>query len=77
MKENKFFVVFKKSMQKHIFKTSNICLYIYIKKKHSKYVRVLAVCNTQEKKLFFLSKTQASQLNTKIAIKVNQSSHIF
>ena len=35
------FVVFKKSMRKHIFKTSNIFLY---KKKHSKHVRVLVVC---------------------------------
>jgi len=39
------FVVFKKSMRKHIFKTSNI---FYIKKERSKHFRVLAVCNTQE-----------------------------
>jgi len=30
MQENNFFVVFKKSMRKHIFKTSNI--FVYIKK---------------------------------------------
>jgi len=27
MQENKFFVVFKKSMRKHNFKTSNICFF--------------------------------------------------
>jgi hypothetical protein len=60
------FVVFKKSMRKHIFETSNIFLYI---KKRSKHVRVLAVCNTQKYFYIFLSKTQASQL---IAIKDNK-----
>jgi hypothetical protein len=39
------FVVFKKSMRKHIFETSNI---FCIKKMCSKHDRVLAVCNTQE-----------------------------
>jgi hypothetical protein len=40
-----FFVVFKKSMQKHIFETSNnFC----IKRERSNHVRVLTVCNTQE-----------------------------
>jgi len=43
MQENNlFFVVFKKSMWKHIFETSNICFFNI--KKQSKYVRVLAVC---------------------------------
>jgi len=36
--------MFKKSMRKHIFKTSNI----FLKKERSKHVRVLAVYNTQE-----------------------------
>jgi len=48
MQENKFFVVFKKSMRKHIFETSNVFFVYIYKKKHSKHVRVLAVCNTQE-----------------------------
>jgi len=47
-----FFIVFKKSMRKHIFKTSNICFFIY-KKGNSEYVKVLAVCNKQEN-IFFL-----------------------
>jgi hypothetical protein len=56
-------------MQKHIFKTSNICFFIY-KKRRSKHVRVLAVCNTQKKHfLYFLSKTHTSHL---IIIKVNK-----
>jgi hypothetical protein len=46
------FVVFKKSMRKHIFETSNICLYIYIYIKCSKHLRVLVVCNTQKKTFF-------------------------
>jgi hypothetical protein len=32
MQENNFFVVFKKSMQKHVFETLNICF--FYKKKH-------------------------------------------
>jgi len=43
------FVVFKKSIRKHIFKTSNIFLY---KKECSKHVRVLVVCM---KTFFFIS----------------------
>ena len=39
------FVVFKKSMRKHIFETSNI---FCIKKKRSKHVRVLVVFHIQE-----------------------------
>ena len=62
MQENNF-VVFKKSMRKYIFKTSNI-FFIYIKKECSKHVRVLAVCNTQEN-IFFKT--------TSIRIKFNQS----
>jgi len=62
-------------MRKHIFETSNIFC-IYIKKERSKHVRVLAICNTQEN-IFLKKKPQASQLNTRIAIKGNQSSHIF
>jgi len=53
MQENKIiFFVFKKSMEKHIFKTSNI--FLYIKKEHSKHVRVLAVCNEQENKFIYI-----------------------
>ena len=40
MHENNFFVVFKKSMRKYIFETSNI----FFITKSSKHVRVLAVC---------------------------------
>jgi hypothetical protein len=47
--------MFKKSMRKYIFKTSNI---FCIKKKRSKHVRVLAVYSTQENifYIYFLSK---------------------
>jgi len=69
MQKNNFFFVFKKSMIKHIFLKSRIFIFSE-KKECSKYVRVLAVCNTQKYFLyFFLSKTQASQL---IAIKDNK-----
>ena len=40
-------------MQKHTFEASNI--YFFIKKEHSKHVRVLAVCNTQENIFFFVN----------------------
>jgi hypothetical protein len=43
------FVVFKKSMRKHIFETSNIC---FLDKRHKKNVRVLAVC--RKTKHFFI-----------------------
>jgi hypothetical protein len=56
--QEKQFLVFKKSMRKHIFETSNVFLYKKIQKKN---VRVLALCNTQEN--IFLKK------NTSIAIK--------
>jgi hypothetical protein len=46
------FVVFKKSMRKHIFKASNIC-FLYIKK-HKNNVRVLAVCRKTKHFLFFI-----------------------
>jgi hypothetical protein len=45
--QEKQFLVFKKSMRKHIFETSNV-FFLYIKKERSKHVKVLAVCNTQE-----------------------------
>jgi len=58
--------MFKKSMQKHIFQNFKYLFFIYIKKKHSKHVRVLAVCNTQKQVLYFsLSK------NTNITINHN------
>jgi hypothetical protein len=48
------FVVFKKSMRKHIFETSNICF--LDKKKRKNNVRVLAVC-MKTKHFFLLTKT--------------------
>jgi len=72
MQENNF-LVFKKSMRKHIFKTSNI----FVHKKCFKTCKGIGRMQ-HTKKTFFLSKTQATQLNTKekIAIKA-KSRHIY
>ena len=52
-KYKKFFFVFKKSIRKHIFQNFEyFFVYIYIYKECSKHVRVLVVCNTQEKNIF-------------------------
>jgi hypothetical protein len=48
----KTILVFKKSMRKYIFETSNV-FFLYIKKERSKHVRVLAVCKTQENIFYF------------------------
>jgi hypothetical protein len=55
------FFVFKKSMRKHIFETSNICF--FYKTKRSKHVRVLAVCSIQENIFYIFVETQTSQLD--------------
>jgi len=47
------FVVFKKSMRKHIFETSNICF--LDKKKRKNNVRVLAVCMKTKHFFFYFS----------------------
>jgi len=64
MQENNFFVVFKKSMQKHVFETSNICFFI------KKNVWVVVICNTQENIFIFFFFVKY----TSITIKDNKKS---
>jgi hypothetical protein len=73
MQKSNFFVVFKKSMQKQIFKTSNICFF-YIKKKIQNMLGYWSYAtHTKTFFIFSLSKTQTSRL---ITIKVNKP-HIY
>jgi len=65
------FVVFKKSMRKHIFKTSNIFF-----KERSKHVKVLAVCNTQKQFLYFSLLKTETLLSITIKVKKPRISQI-
>ena len=61
MQENNFCVVFKKSMRKHIFETSNICFFIY--KKNIK--NMLGYWSMQHAKIFFIFFYQNASITKK------------
>jgi len=69
MQENNFCVVFKKSMRKHIFETSNICFFIY--KKNIK--NMLGYWSMQHAKIFFIFFYQNASITKK---KKKQAIHI-
>jgi len=67
MQENKFFIVFKKSMQKHIFKTSNI---FFIYKNVQNILEYWPYAT--DKNIFYIFLSEKTQTSRLITIKDNK-----
>jgi len=67
MQENKFFIVFKKSMQKHIFKTSNI---FFIYKNVQNILEYWPYAT--DKNIFYIFLSEKTQTSRLITIKFNK-----